>query len=200
MVYALLFVLLVFADQLTKLLAYATGVSHIVIIPGFLEIDKMQNPATGDLNTGMSFGWLEDKAWALPMFIAVTVVALIIFLIAFLKMPAKKRFLRLSLVFIMAGAAGNLIDRVVLGGVRDFIYMDFSFVGISPFWNNVADLVITAGAVMFVLALLFVDDDALFRLGKKKEREELEKAASALPEQPAAIDSDAGEGARHQKE
>ena len=178
MVFAILFVALVWIDQVTKLLAYATDVSHVVIIPGFLEIDKMSNPLTNDLHTGMSFG-----------------IALVVFLIALIKLPAKKRFLRLSIAFIMAGAAGNLIDRIVLGGVRDFIYMDFSFIGISPFWNNVADLVITAGAIMFILALLFVDDAALFRFGKKKEREELEKAAAQLPEGTAAVGSDVGEGA-----
>ena len=195
MVFAILFVALVWIDQVTKLLAYATDVSHVVIIPGFLEIDKMSNPLTNDLNTGMSFGIASDEPWAIPLFIAITCIALVVFLIALIKLPAKKRFLRLSIAFIMAGAAGNFIDRIVLGGVRDFIYMDFSFIGISPFWNNVADLVITAGAIMFILALLFVDDDALFRFGKKKEREELEKAAAQLPEGTAAVGSDVGEGA-----
>lgn len=193
MVYAILFFVLVFADQLTKAIAYATDVSHLVIIPGILEIDKMSNPATGDLNTGMSFGIAGDEEWAIPVFIAVTCVALVIFFIALAKLPARKRFLRLSIVFIMAGAAGNLIDRAVLQGVRDFIYMNFGF---TAFWNNVADLVITAGAVMFILALLFIDDDALFRFGKKKEEKKaLEEAAASLPEGESAVGSDVGEGA-----
>lgn len=101
----------------------------------------------------------------------------------------------------MAGAAGNLIDRAVLEGVRDFIYMNLGF---TSFWNNVADLVITAGAVMFILALLFVDDDALFRFGKKKKEEEksLEEAAASLPEGQDAVGSDVGEGAEtaHKRE
>ncbi len=180
MAYAILFFVLVFADQLTKAVAYALDVSPIAIIPGILEIDKMSNPQTGDLNTGMSFGIAGDEPWAIPVFIAVTCIALVIFLIALAKLPARKRFLRVSIVLIMAGAAGNLIDRAVLQGVRDFIYMNFGF---TAFWNNVADLVITAGAVMFILALLFVDDDALFRFHKKKEEElkEVERAAASLP-------------------
>ena len=193
MVYAILFFVLVFADQLTKAIAYATDVSHLVIIPGILEIDKMSSPATGYLNTGMSFGIAGDEEWAIPVFIAVTCVALVIFFIALAKLPARKRFLRLSIVFIMAGAAGNLIDRAVLQGVRDFIYMNLGF---TAFWNNVADLVITAGAVMFILALLFIDDDALFRFGKKKEEKKaLEEAAASLPEGESAVGSDVGEGA-----
>ena len=200
MVFAILFVALVWIDQVTKLLAYATDVSHVVIIPGFLEIDKMSNPLTNDLNTGMSFGIASDEPWAIPLFIAVTCIALVVFLIALIKLPAKKRFLRLSIAFIMAGAAGNHIDRVALGGVRDFIYMNFGF---TSFWNNVADLAITAGAVMFILALLFVDDDALFRFGKnKREKQAVAEAAASLPEGQEAVGSDVGEGEQpsHKKE
>ena len=200
MSYAILFFALVLADQVTKLLAYAFDVSGIAIIQGYLEIDKLRNPATNDLNTGMSFGIAGDEPWAIPVFIAITCVALVVFLIAVMKLPKKKRFLRLSIVFIMAGAAGNLIDRAVLEGVRDFIYMNLGF---TSFWNNVADLVITAGAVMFILALLFIDDDALFRFGKrKKEEKTVEETAASLPEGEAAVGSDVGESAEppHQEE
>ena len=200
MLYALLFFVLLLVDQLTKALAYATEVSHLAIIPGYFEIDMLRNPATDNLNTGMSFGIAGDEPWAIPVFIAITCVALVVFLIVVMKLPAKKRFLRVSIVFIMAGAAGNLIDRVALGGVRDFIYMNFGF---TSFWNNVADLAITAGAVMFILALLFVDDDALFRFGKKKkEKQAVAEAAASLPEGQEAVGSDVGEGEQpsHKKE
>ena len=200
MLYALLFFVLLLVDQLTKALAYATEVSHLAIIPGYFEIDMLRNPATDNLNTGMSFGIAGDEPWAIPVFIAITCVALVVFLIVVMKLPSKKRFLRVSIVFIMAGAAGNLIDRAVLEGVRDFIYMNLGF---TSFWNNVADLVITAGAVMFILALLFIDDDALFRFGKrKKEEKTVEEAAASLPEGEAAVGSDVGESAEppHQEE
>ena len=200
MLYALLFFVLLLVDQLTKALAYATEVSRLAIIPGYFEIDMLRNPATDNLNTGMSFGIAGDEPWAIPVFIAITCVALVVFLIVVMKLPSKKRFLRVSIVFIMAGAAGNLIDRVALGGVRDFIYMNFGF---TSFWNNVADLAITAGAVMFILALLFVDDDALFRFGKKKkEKQAVAEAAASLPEGQEAVGSDVGEGEQpsHKKE
>lgn len=200
MLYALLFFVLLLVDQLTKALTYATEVSHLAIIPGYFEIDMLRNPATDNLNTGMSFGIAGDEPWAIPVFIAITCVALVVFLIVVMKLPSKKRFLRVSIVFIMAGAAGNLIDRVALGGVRDFIYMNFGF---TSFWNNVADLAITAGAVMFILALLFVDDDALFRFGKnKREKQAVAEAAASLPEGQEAVGSDVGEGEQpsHKKE
>ena len=60
MLYALLFFVLLLVDQLTKALAYATEVSHLAIIPGYFEIDMLRNPATDNLNTGMSFGIAGD--------------------------------------------------------------------------------------------------------------------------------------------
>ena len=71
----------------------------------------------------------------------------------------------------MVGAAGNLIDRCVEKGVRDFIYMNFGFV---DFHNNVADIAIAIGAVLLVIALLFVDRAAVFRSSQEEETPEEE--------------------------
>lgn len=178
MSYLLLFLLVLFADQITKAIAFAVmgpKSSLLTWIPDFLGIDTT-------VNTGVSFGWFGDKPWAMPVFIAVTAVALVVFFIFFIKTARRKRFLRVALVLIMAGAAGNLIDRSVMSGVRDLIWMNFGFVQFS---NNLADIAIFIGAVMFILALLFVDDDAVFRPNKKKEEKELEEAAADLNEHAA---------------
>lgn len=176
--YLLLFLLVLFADQITKAIAFAVmGPSselHIWI-PDFLGIKTT-------INTGVSFGWFGDEPWAMPVFIAITAVALVVFFIFFIKTARRKRFLRVALVLIMVGAAGNLIDRCVMSGVRDLIWMNFGFVDFS---NNIADIAIFIGAIMFILALLFVDDDAVFRPNKKKEEKELEEAAADLNEQAA---------------
>ena len=66
---------------------------------------------------------------------------------------------------VFAGAVGNLIDRIAMQAVRDFIYMNFGFVDFS---NNVADLEITVGAVMLIICLLFVDEEAVFRPAPKE--------------------------------
>ena len=179
MSYLLLFLLVLFADQITKAIAFAVmgpESSLLTWIPDFLGIDTT-------VNTGVSFGWFGDKPWAMPVFIAVTAVAIAVFFIFFIKTARRKRFLRVALVLIMVGAAGNLIDRSVMSGVRDLIWMDFKFV--PDFSNNIADIAIFVGAVMFILALLFVDDDAVFRPNKKKEEKELEEAAADLNEHAA---------------
>lgn len=167
MAYVIAFFVLVLADQLTK--AAALGIfgcpsGRTYWIQNFLGIDTL-------INTGISGGLGGDQPWALPLFIGITAVAVVVLFIVLVKVNKKRRFLRTSIMLIMAGAAGNLIDRCVTRGVRDFLYWNFGFWSFS---NNLADLIITVGAVLFIIALLFVDQDALFRSHKKKEEEENE--------------------------
>ena len=177
MVLAIVFFLLVFLDQITKAVAFALiGTDE----PVLYWLGKMFGFDTL-INKGMSFGIGADQPWALPLFIALTSLAIVVMLFFVFRLRPKHRFLRTSLVLIMSGAGGNLIDRIVIGGVRDLIYMDFGF---TCFSNNIADILIFFGAIFFILALLFFDEDALFRLGKnrKKEKEQLEEAAHSLVE------------------
>ena len=193
MVYAIVFIILVLADQLTKAAAFAlVDVNSPVIywVGKMFGIDTL-------VNTGMSFGIGSDTPWALPVFIALTSVAVLVMLLFVIKLGKKRRFLKMSLVLIMAGAVGNLIDRCVMGGVRDLIYMDFRpIIDVSwmQFSNNVADIVITVGAVMLIVALLFVDSDALFRAqkDKKEEKSKVEEAARQLSVGGKESDNDLG--------
>ncbi len=185
MAYLFVFLILLFADQITKAAAFAVYGSNgplIYWIPNFLGLDTCYNP-------GASFGIAADKEWAMPLFIGLTVVAVVVLLIVFFRLSKKRRFLRTSIVLIMSGAIGNLIDRIVFQSVRDLIHMNFGFVSFS---NNVADLVITVGAVMFILALLFVDEDAIFRSHKHKEKSEIIEAATELSSPQQETDNDLG--------
>ena len=78
MVYILVFIVLVLADQITKAIAYAFYGSSVTVIPGYLGFEAIP------LNEGMSFGWLSGKEWAQPLLIGLTAVAVLAFLIAFL--------------------------------------------------------------------------------------------------------------------
>ena len=174
MVYAIVFVLLVLIDQISKAVAFAvwgcpSGLSYF--LGNFLGIDTL-------VNTGISGGIGSDRPWALPVFIAVDSMALVALLVVLVRLNKKRRLLRTSVVLIMAGAAGNLIDRCVTHGVRDFLHWNFGFWSFS---NNFADLVITVGAVLFIVAILFVDSDALFRSHKKKEAEPVSYTHLTLP-------------------
>ena len=174
MAYAIIIFAVLFADQLSKALIFAFNVEGLTIIPGLLALDKT-------MNTGMAFGMLGDKEWAIPVFIAVTSVAMVVFLVLLVKTKPSRRFMRTALALILCGALGNFIDRVVLEGVRDFIALSVGNISFLNFNCNVADIAFTAGAVMLILDLLFIDEDAIFRFGKKdKEKRDLDDAAGSL--------------------
>ena len=116
--------------------------------------------------------------------------------VLYFKSDKRRTFMRLALVFVVAGGVGNLIDRVyyrvwdpeTLYGVRDMV--DLSRFGFAV--CNFADFFITGGAVMLVLALLFFDKDAVFPIGKKykalskeaeEERKKKEKAKAKAKRQ-----------------
>lgn len=173
MVYALVCLALIFADQLSKALAFALYGGGERVSYWLGSIFGINNV----YNEGISFSIGADGEWTQPVVIIITCIAAAVILFFLWKLPRDRRFLRWSLVVIFAGAVGNLIDRIAIGSVRDFIFMDFGF---TRFSNNVADLEITVGAILFIVALLFVDQDAVFRKNKKEEEEEVEEAVEEL--------------------
>ena len=157
----IVFLVLLAADQITKAVAFAVmgeNAAVTMVIPGFLGFNTV-------LNEGISFSIGEDGEWTQPIVIAITAVASIVIAVLICKIPKRRLLLRYALVLILAGAVGNLIDRIAMQAVRDFIYMNFGFVDFS---NNVADLEITVGAVMLIICLLFVDEEAIFRPAPKE--------------------------------
>ena len=171
----IVFLVLLAADQITKAVAFAVmgeNAPVTMVIPGFLGFNTV-------LNEGISFSIGEGGEWTQPIVIAITAAASIVIAVLICKLPKRRLLLRYALVLILAGAVGNLIDRIAMQAVRDFIYMNFGFVDFS---NNVADLEITVGAVMLIICLLFVDEEAIFR-SAPKEAAVQEGKGEALPAQ-----------------
>ena len=148
MIYAILAILLVAADQLTKYLTRANiplG-ENITFIPHLLDLTYVKN-------TGAAFSILREHTWLLTL-----VSALMVLVICWLFI--KKFFTnwlgRTSAMLILAGGVGNLIDRAAFGYVTDMIetvFMDF------PVFN-VADCCITVGVVLlFIYVIFFVKDE-----------------------------------------
>ena len=141
---AVLFCILVAADLFTK--AFAVQVledgRHVELIHGVLEFYYIQN-------RGAAFGIFQNGTVILSF---ISLIALILLIVLYFRVPAHKKYLplRIVLIFIAAGAAGNLIDRVLLHYVRDFIY--FSLIDFPVF--NVADIYVTCS--VFVLAYLIM--------------------------------------------
>ena len=156
MLFGLTAALVLLFDQATKIHIDASMPLHdsFSIIPGFFSITHVRNP-------GAAFGFL---AGASPLFrniffVSVTVAAILLILHYVRTSKAEERFLTLSLSLILSGAVGNLIDRIRLGEVIDFLDV---YIG-SHHWPafNVADSAISVGAV-----ILFVE---MIRRGKAKD-------------------------------
>lgn len=138
-------VLIIF-DQATKAAAVRAleGGRHIELIPGVLELYYIQNK-------GAAFGIFQN---ATTVFSVVAVIALIAIALIYLRIPNGKKYIpfRITMVMIAAGAAGNLIDRMHLSYVRDFIY--FSIINFPIF--NVADMYVTIAVIFLIVLILFV--------------------------------------------
>lgn len=142
----LICVFLVFLDQLTKWLAvhFLKGSSDIVLIPKVFELHYLEN-------VGVAFGILKNRQW-LPISFAFLIAAA--FFIAYCKISQKKRFLplRISMIGIVSGALGNMIDRIWHGYVIDFAYI--SLIDFPVF--NIADCYIVLSILALAILVLFV--------------------------------------------
>lgn len=130
-----------FFDQLTKFLA-----AKILLLNQSVPIIKSVLNFTLVHNRGAAFGILRNQ---LPLFILTSVVAIILICLNLKKnKPRRLTIYNFSLSLILAGALGNLVDRLIFGYVVDFI--DFR---IWPVFN-LADSAITVGAVLLGYSVL----------------------------------------------
>lgn len=139
-------VLIVVADQLLKLLVVntiKTGGS-VEILGGLVNFQYVEN-------RGMAFGMLQDCRWLFIIFTLIIVVGLLIYM--FKTKPTNKLLLT-SLTMIIGGGIGNLIDRIFIGYVVDYIQLSF----FSPVCNF-ADYCITIGTALLVVYILFFSQD-----------------------------------------
>ena len=142
-------VLIVLLDQITKVYIDTSMQLHdsLPVIQGLFSITYVRNP-------GAAFGFLAGASplFRYLFFVAVTVTAIVLILFYIRKNKAEEQRLNISLSLILSGAIGNLIDRIRLGEVIDF--MDV-YIG-SYHWPafNVADSSISIGAVILLIELM----------------------------------------------
>lgn len=132
-------------DQLSKYLVVANMELHesVDIIPGVLRFTYIQND-------GAAFGSMDDKRWIFMVLSTVAIIGILVYL--FWKKPQNKLLLS-SLILITGGGIGNMIDRVALGYVIDFI--DFcAFPKIWMWVFNIADSCVCIGAGLLALWLI----------------------------------------------
>jgi signal peptidase II len=100
-------------------------------------------------NTGAAFGLLQGQA---PLFVAIALVVIVAVLIYSRQLPADSWAVRICLGLMLGGAIGNLIDRVTVGAVLDFVDVYWRN---HHFWAfNVADSAITVGVAGMLLDMI----------------------------------------------
>lgn len=160
-------VMLIVLDQLTKFLAVIKLKNSIpfVLIDGVFELKYLENQSAA---FGFDVVSLFQRIFKINYFIenpdaflrtkmiffvVVTIVVVVLLVILYKRIPSTKRFfwMNIMLIFFIAGAVGNLIDRIVNNYVIDFFY--FKLINFPIF--NVADIYVTVAAFAFIVLGIF---------------------------------------------
>ena len=146
----------IITDQITKIAVDRSMrlFDSIPIIDNFFHLTYVRNK-------GAAFSFLSNASWRLPFFITVSSIAALVILIAFRKLRDDQKLAHVSLAMIFSGAVGNLIDRIRLGEVIDFLDAHWYRHHWPAF--NVADSLICVG--VFLLALDMILEEKRLKKG-----------------------------------
>lgn len=137
----LLVLFIILFDQLIKYLVSNNMFlgQSIPIIPQIFHLTYILNP-------GAAFGILENQRYLFIIIATILIIAVIYF---YKKIIQLSKFFQIGIALLFSGAIGNMIDRITIGKVID--YMDFR---IWPVFN-LADIAIVFGCIIIAFNLLF---------------------------------------------
>jgi len=115
-----------------------------VSLGGFGELRQLRNPGT-------AFGIIEGRSW--PLFLASIAVFFVLILVLWYTEGPGSAVFQIGLGLIIGGALGNIIDRIVLGAVIDFVDLGFWPMKSWPVFN-LADLAIVAGVGIVLIVVI----------------------------------------------
>jgi len=146
----------VFLDRASKAWIESRPVDYFPhkIIPNFVEIIFSRNP-------GIAFSFFADASTTTTRYLLVLGSVVIIAIIAWLLVASHHlgAFSAAGLALLLAGATGNVTDRIVHGAVTDFLQVWLKFLPWHIFnpWPtfNVADSAVTIGAILIVIDVIF---------------------------------------------
>lgn len=145
---ALTVVSLVAADWMTKIWItnrMAIGES-IALVDGWLYFVHRRNP-------GVAFSLFADlpDSWRMPLLTGLSLIGVVIF--GRMVLSSADRIVRIASTMVLAGALGNLGDRLLNGAVTDFVLVRY-----FPFVFNLADAAISVGGIILAARLLLMDE------------------------------------------
>ena len=160
----IMYIITILSTAVLLFLDHLKGQAAIPIIKNVFELQYLENQ-------GAAFGIMQGKK---TFFVIGTLIFLVIVVILYHNIPLTKRFtpIRIVAVLIVAGAIGNMIDRVVHQYVIDFFY--FKLINFPIF--NVADIYVVVACILFILLMLFYYKEEelgqIFPFMKSKKAEE----------------------------
>jgi signal peptidase II len=116
------------------------------VVPGLLDMRLT-------INTGAVFGRAQGGRW---LFISVSVIALAVIGAVFARSPSRSWVLHVGLALVLAGALGNLYDRVRFAAVRDMLHM-LPQTDLWPWIFNIADASLMVGVGLLLVRSFIVD-------------------------------------------
>ncbi len=163
-IWGVVIALCIIADQISKLLVVqniALNTGSVTVIPNILEFIYVQN-------TGAAFGSFQGEGvrWIFMSFSTIAIIGILVYM--FWKKPSS-RLLCASLALIAGGGIGNMIDRIALKYVVDFI----NFIAFPEIWHfpfNIADSCVVVGSFMLI-AWMIIDTVKEMKLEKQKKLE-----------------------------
>ena len=134
-------------DQVSKLAIDRSMQLHqtFPVIDGIMNVTYVRN-------RGAAFSFLSEASWRLPFFVVVTLIACAVIVVALRRMAAEQTLGQLAVSMVFAGALGNLIDRIRVGEVVDFIDVYWRQYHWPAF--NVADMFICVGVALVLLDMI----------------------------------------------
>lgn len=132
-------------DRVTKLWALSSlrSTNEMVIIKGFFSFTYVENK-------GAAWNIFVGKTIFLIVFTCAILCGVVFYLI---KYRPKNKFMRIALSLIIAGALGNIVDRVIYKHVVDFILFHYKDVYYYPVFN-IADVCVVIGTLLLLICML----------------------------------------------
>lgn len=154
MLYVLIAVLVFFDQYIKNLITQNIAFGgEVPVIDGFFSIVHATN-------TGGAFSFLAENDWGIFLLSGISIVVSVILLYTLYRLRSRHVFwIRFAIALLVSGTIGNMIDRIRVKSVVDYLMFTFGTYTFPIF--NLADMCIVCGSILLAVLLMF--DKTLFR-------------------------------------